>query len=187
MSLWSVFVIGVGVSADAVAASLTTGVRMRTLNYFHALVTALVFAVFQTVMPLLGWFAASRFSQFLAPVDHWIAFGLLSAVGAKMTWDALHPGDDSPRDGRLDLGRLLLLGLATSIDAAAVGVSFAVLDVSVISSVLIIAATTLTLSLLAVLVGHKVGVRFRTPAEIIGGLVLVAIGVRIILEHFLGG
>jgi len=185
MSLWSVLLIGIGVSADAFAAALANGLRMQKLLYRHVVIIALTFAGFQAVMPLLGWLLASQFARFLDPVDHWIAFGLLSLIGAKMIWEAFASKEDySANGGRLEVRRLLLLGVATSIDAAAVGVSFAVLDVSIIQAILIIGGATLVLSFIAVLIGHRVGVRFRKPAEIMGGLVLVGIGVRILLEGF---
>lgn len=184
MSLWSVFLVGLGVSADAFAAALTGGLRMRTLRYRQAAIIALVFAGFQALMPLLGWLLASHAAHILAPVDHWIAFGLLGLIGGKMIWDAFQPDHGSPRSSdRLRLRRLLLLGVATSIDAAAVGVSLAVLDVSITQAILIIGATTLALSFVAVIIGHRIGVGFRKPAEIVGGLVLIGIGVRILLEH----
>lgn len=166
MSLWSVLLVGVGVSADAFTAALTSGLRMRRLNYRHAVIIALTFAAFQAVMPLLGWGLTSQFAHFLHPIDHWIVFGLLAAIGAKMIWDAFSSHDgDGKEDARLGIRRLILLGIATSIDAAAVGVSFAVLDVSIIQAVLIIGAVTLLFSFAAVLIGHWVGVRFRRPAS----------------------
>lgn len=184
MSVWAVVLIGFGVSADAFAVALTSGLKMRRLNYRHAVVIAVTFAVFQALMPLLGWLLASRFAQVLGPVDHWIAFGILTAIGAKMVWDAFTPDEDEEaHDDKLNVRRLLLLGVATSIDAAAVGVSLAVMAVSIVQAMLIIGYITLTLSFLAVLIGHRVGIRFRAPAEAIGGLMLVAIGVRILLEH----
>ncbi|MGP5930462.1 manganese efflux pump MntP [Corynebacterium glyciniphilum] len=183
MSLLAVFGIGVGLSGDAFAAALTHGVKMRRMIYRHALVIALTFAGFQAAMPLLGWLLASQFTRLLNPIDHWIAFGLLFLIGAKMIWDACRTeAEHDAGDNGLKIGRLLMLGIATSIDAAAVGVSFAVLEISILQSILIIGATTLVLSFVAVLVGHRIGVRFRTPAEIIGGLVLIAIGTRILLE-----
>lgn len=178
VSLWSVFFVGVGVSADAFAAALTSGLRMRQLVYRQAVIIAVTFAGFQAVMPLAGWMLASQFARFVDPVDHWIAFGLLSLIGGKMIWDAVTGGQDEPhRDkGRVGTRRLLVLGFATSVDAAAVGVSFAMLDVSILQAILIIGVVTLVLSFAAVLIGHRVGVRFRRPAELVGGLVLVAIG-----------
>ena len=187
MPLWSVFLVGLGVSADAFAVAVASGLKMRRLDYRHAAVIALTFAGFQAVMPLLGWAMASRFARLLEPVDHWIAFGLLAFVGANMIWEAFR-GDSSgsSADRTAGIRQLLVLGLATSIDAAAVGVSLAVLDVSILLAIGIIGATTLVLSFVAVLIGHRIGVRFRRPAEIFGGLALIAIGARILLEHLVG-
>ncbi len=190
MPLWSVFLVGLGVSADAFAVAVTSGLKMRRLDLRHAAVIALTFAGFQAVMPLLGWALASQFARLLAPVDHWIAFGLLALVGASMIREAFRDdsagvADRTVADRTRSLRRLLLLGLATSIDAAAVGVSFAVLDVSIMLATGIIGATTLALSFVAVLIGHRIGVWFRRPAEVFGGLALIAIGVRILLEHLM--
>lgn len=188
MSLWAIFLIGVGVSADAFAAAVTCGLRLRRWSAKQAITVAAVFAGFQAAMPLMGWAVASRFSRYVDPVDHWIAFTLLAAIGAKMIWEAFQTDGDDEEAGtaaHLGLRRLLLLGVATSIDAAAVGVSFAVLDVSILQAIIVIAVTTFTLSFVGVVIGNRVGSRFRTPAEIVGGLVLIAIGVRIVLEHFI--
>lgn len=184
MSFWSVFLVGVGVSADAFAAALTNGLRMRELQYRQAAIIAVVFAGFQIVMPLNGWLLASQFARVIGPVDHWVAFVLLTAIGAKLVWDAFTEQDhDDPGRSRLGIRRLLLLGLATSIDAAAVGVSFAVLDVDIVRAVVIIGLVTLAMSYAAVFIGHRIGTRFRRPAEFVGGVVLIGIGVRILLEH----
>ncbi|WP_454301592.1 manganese efflux pump MntP [Salana multivorans] len=184
MSIPALLGIAVGVSADAFAAALTSGVRMRRLNLRHAAIIAAVFAGFQAVMPLLGWLLTAQFSRFLEPVDHWIAFGLLSLIGVKMIWDAIHAGESDKVDGNhLDVRRLLLLGVATSIDAAAIGVSLALLEVSILQAILIIGVVTLVLSLAAVVIGHRIGVAFRRPAELFGGLILILIGARILLEH----
>lgn len=186
MSLWSVFLVGVGVSADAFAAALTSGLRMRALLYGQAALIAVTFAGFQAAMPLAGWLLASRFARFVDPVDHWIAFGLLALIGGKMIGDAFTSDDQDHVTHWAGARRLLVLGFATSIDAAAVGVSFAMLEVSILQAVLVIGLVTLVLSFAAVLIGHHVGARFRRPAELIGGLVLVAIGARILLEHLTG-
>lgn len=186
MSFWSLLLLGVGLSADAFAASITEGLRMRKLDYRRALLIAGIFAGFQMLMPLIGWSLASQFSRVLAPIDHWIAFGLLVLIGGKMIWEAVSSAsedDEQSTNGTFELRRMLLLGLATSIDAAAVGVSLAFLNVSLVQAVLIIGVTTLVLSFVGIVVGSRVGSRFRRPAEFIGGLVLVLIGVRILLDH----
>ncbi len=184
VSLLSLIMLGIGVSADAFAAALAIGVRKTRITGRMVVTVGSVFAVFQIVMPLIGWALASSFSTFLAPVDHWIAFVLLVMLGVNMLREALGPDETSkgPKD-RLDLRRLAVLGLATSIDALAVGVSLAVTHVSVVEAVAVIGAMTFLLSAMAVLIGHRAGMRFRRPAEILGGLVLIAIGTRILMEH----
>lgn len=188
MSFLTIFLIGVGLSADAFAASVTSGIRMHRLHYGRAGIIALTFGLFQAVMPLLGWLLATSFADLIEPVDHWIAFGLLALLGGKMVWDALFggPEDDDQTTGdaalRQRLIRLLVLGFATSIDAAAVGVSLAVLNVAILPAIVVIGATTFVIAFAGVLIGYQVG-RFRKPAEIIGGVVLIAIGVRILIEH----
>lgn len=184
VSFLSPVLLAFGVSADAFAASLAIGVRKTRGTGAMALTVGVVFAAFQVVMPLIGWALASSFATVLAPVDHWIAFGLLALLGVAMLREA--PGPDGvstgPRD-RLDLRRLLVLGVATSIDALAVGVSLAVTHVSVPAAVGVIGVVTFLLSAVAVVVGHRAGMRFRRPAEILGGLALIAIGTRILLDH----
>jgi putative Mn2+ efflux pump MntP len=184
MPLWSLFLIALGVSADAFAVALGKGLHMRRLNYRHAVIIAVTFAVFQVVMPLLGWFVGTQFHQFITEVDHWVAFGLLVLIGGKMLWDAIRGGDlDDDDDGRLRVRQLLLLALATSIDALAVGISFAFLDVVIVEAIMVIGVTTLVLTFLGVLVGHRAGLRFRGPAEIVGGVILILIGVKILFDH----
>ena len=135
-------------------------------------------------MPLFGWLLAANFTSVLDPYDHWIAFLLLIGIGGKMTWEAFQAEDeeDDEHRGRLNLRRLLILGVATSIDAAAVGVSFAMLEVSILQAILCIGLVTLATSFAAVGIGHRIGVKFRKPAEFLGGAVLIIIGVRILLQ-----
>ncbi|MGP5083023.1 manganese efflux pump MntP [Corynebacterium variabile] len=141
-------------------------------------------AAFQAAMPVIGWLLASSFSEFVAPVDHWIAFGLLSLLGVNMIREAVSASENDSRDsGDVGFHRLCLLGLATSIDALAVGVSLAMVDTSLPQAVLVIALATLALSAAGVLIGHRAGLRFRKPAEIAGGLVLIAIGFKVLLDH----
>lgn len=184
MALWSVFLIALGVSADAFAVALGKGLHMRKLNYRHTLIIALTFGLFQAVMPLIGWVLGTQLEQYITAFDHWIAFGLLAIIGGKMLWDAFRRGeDDDEDDDRLRVRQLLLLAVATSIDALAVGISFAFLAVPIVESVIIIGVTTAALTFVGVLVGHRVGLRFRGPAEIAGGVILILIGTKILLDH----
>jgi putative Mn2+ efflux pump MntP len=184
MSAWTLFLIALGVAADAFAVSLGKGLQMRRLRGGDAVAIATTFGVFQALMPLLGWFLGSRFRDSITSVDHWVAFGLLVAIGGKMIWEALH--HDAPEEGeeqRIGIRELLVLGVATSIDALAVGITMAFLDVAIGAAVVLIGATTFVLSLVGVYLGHRAGVRFRGPAEVVGGLILIAIGFRVLLDH----
>lgn len=186
MGFVELLLIGVGLSMDAFAVSVCKGLGMKRLNMKQALVIALFFGGFQALMPALGWLAGSQLADFITPIDHWIAFLLLAFVGGKMLWDAFHEGDEDDveaADAPLDLKELLMLAIATSIDALAVGITFAFLQVDIVSSALIIGVTTFALSVVGVAVGHFFGARFEKPATIVGGVVLVLIGVKILLEH----
>lgn len=186
MSAWTLLLLAVGVSADAFAVALGKGLQVRTHVLRSALVIALAFGGAQAIMPLLGWLLGETFAASISRFDHWVAFGLLVAVGGKMLWEALRPEHAEASDASttsLSLRQIAVLALATSIDALAVGVSFAFLDVNIWVSIAVIGVTTFVLSFLAVLIGHRVGKRFQRPAEIIGGLVLIGIGVQILVEH----
>ncbi len=177
--------IAVGLSMDAFAVALCKGLGMKKLNYKQGLIIALFFGGFQALMPLAGWALGRQFERYITSVDHWIAFALLCYIGGKMIWDALHEKDEEfcPLDQRLDLKEMLMLAVATSIDALAVGVTFAFLGVDIVPAVLLIGAITFALSFAGVLIGHRFGVRFKKKAELAGGAVLVLIGLKILLEH----
>ena len=180
------FLIGVGLSMDAFAVSICKGLGMSRLNMRQAAVISLFFGGFQALMPLIGWALGSQLTDFITPIDHWIAFGLLAFVGGKMLWDAFHEDDEAEgvqTDEKLDLKELLMLAIATSIDALAVGITFAFLQVAIVPSITIIGLTTFVISFAGVAVGHFFGARFEKPAIIVGGVVLILIGVKILLEH----
>ena len=185
MGFWAIFLTGVGLSMDAFAVSICKGLCMRKIRWAQAFVIALFFGVFQAIMPVIGWILGSSFSAFIEPVDHWIAFVLLALVGGKMLWDAFHEDDEAVECGpeKLDMRELLMLAVATSIDALAVGISLALLNVNIAGAAAIIGLTTFVLSFLGVLIGHRFGARFNKGAAIAGGIVLIAIGLKILLEH----
>lgn len=186
MGIVELALIGVGLSMDAFAVSICKGLGMKRLRMGQALVIALFFGGFQALMPLLGWFLGSGFQSLIEPVDHWIAFALLAFIGAKMLWDAFRGDgeeDALAADDRLDVREILMLAVATSIDALAVGISFAFLQVDIVPAVALIGIITFALSFVGVAVGHAFGSRFEKPATIIGGFVLIAIGLKILLEH----
>jgi putative Mn2+ efflux pump MntP len=180
----TLFLIALGVSADAFAVALGKGLQMRKPRPADAVALAVTFGVFQAVMPLLGWWLGSRLRDYITEVDHWLAFGLLTLIGGKMIWEALTPGETAAQqEGGTPWRELLVLGLATSIDALAVGISFAFLEVMIVPAVIAIGVTTFVLSLVGVAIGQRAGARFRGPAEIVGGAILILIGLRILLDH----
>ena len=171
---------------DAFAVAICKGLGMRKIRWRDALVIALFFGGFQALMPLIGWAAGSLFASTITAVDHWIAFGLLAFIGGKMLWDAFHSEgeeEDETSMQKLDLRELFMLAIATSIDALAVGISFSFLQIDIVTAALIIGCTTFVLSLVGVVVGNRFGARFEKPSQIAGGIVLIAIGLKILLEH----
>lgn len=187
MGFVELFLIGVGLSMDAFAVSICKGLGMKRLNMKQALVIGLFFGGFQALMPFIGWALGTQLADFITPIDHWIAFILLAFIGGKMLFDAFREDDGEeaadPKDARLDLKELLMLAIATSIDALAVGITFAFLGVNIVEAISIIGATTFVLSVAGVAVGHVFGARYEKGATIAGGIVLILIGCKILLEH----
>lgn len=186
MTPWTLLILATGVSADAFAVALGKGLQLRSRIIARAALIAALFGVAQAVMPFLGYLLGSTFADRIAPFDHWVAFGLLGLVGGKMLWEALRPtaaADPDEAPGELSLRELMVLAVATSIDALAVGVSFAFLDIAIWVAVLVIGVTTFALSFAAVLIGHRIGNRYQKPAEIVGGTILILIGAQIVVEH----
>jgi len=184
VSFWTLLLIAVGVSADAFAVALGKGLHMRRFSARNAVIIALTFGAFQALMPLIGWLLGSAFASYIADIDHWIAFGLLALIGGKMLHEAFSTKDDVDEDtDRLPLRELLVLALATSIDALAVGVTLAFLPVSIGGAIAVIGVTTTVLAFVGVVVGRRVGSRFGKPAEIAGGIILILIGLNILLDH----
>lgn len=185
MSVLEICLVGLGLAADAFAVAMCKGVEMKKFVLKYALVIALFFGVFQAVMPLIGWAVASTFEQYITDYDHWIAFGLLFVLGGKMIWDSIKKDDEAETEKPLNIGfkTLLLMAVATSIDALAVGVTFAFLQVNVWAAIALIGAITFALSFAGVFIGVKLGDKFEKKAEFFGGLILILIGVKILLEH----
>jgi putative Mn2+ efflux pump MntP len=186
VSLLTILITAIGVGADAFAVSVGKALQLRRLAIVPALQLAITFAVFQAAMPVLGWALGAAFADQVVAVDHWIAFALLSAIGAKMIWDgrtpesADHEVSASPRVG---LRELLVLGIATSIDALAVGISLAFLDVDIVLAAVAFGVATFVMSMAGFWLGHHASSRLSQYAEILGGLLLIGIGVRILIEH----
>ncbi len=183
MGFAELFLIGVGLSMDAFAAAVCKGLGMRTMRWRQGAVIALLFGGFQAAMPLLGWVLGRQFESYITSIDHWIAFLLLGYLGGKTLWDALHEEESSPASGRFDLRELVMLAVATSIDALAVGITFAFLQVSILPAAGLIGCTTFSLSLAGVWIGCRFGARYKRGATLAGGAILCLIGLKILLEH----
>ena len=186
MGIVELLLIAAGLSMDAFAVSICKGLGMKKVNLKVAFVLALFFGGFQALMPLIGWALGSQFLWLISPIDHWIAFVLLAVIGGKMLWEALHDEegeDDGKPADKIDLGEFFILAVATSIDALAVGISFAALAVNIVPSILIIGVVTFCFTIAGVFVGNFFGSRYEKPASIVGGVVLILIGLKILLEH----
>ena len=183
MSFVEILLIGIGLSMDAFSVSVCKGLTTKKFSWKMALICGLWFGFFQALMPLIGYFLGVQFEQYITAVDHWIAFGLLFLIGANMIREAVWDKDDQDNNGALDFKTMLLLAIATSIDALAVGVSFACIQVKIWSSVLIIGTTTFLFSVLGVKIGNVFGSKFEKSAGVIGGIILIVIGLKILLEH----
>lgn len=190
MSIFELFLIGVGLSMDAFAVAVCRGLAMRKLDWGRAAVIGLYFGGFQALMPTAGWLLGSAFAGYIQRLDHWVAFVLLSFIGGNMIREALSGGEEAPCgpngravEERLNHRELLLMAVATSIDALAVGVTFAFLDVSILPAASLIGVTTFCLSVAGVAVGNFFGARYEKRAELTGGAILVLLGIKILLEH----
>ncbi len=178
--------IGIGLSMDAFAVSICKGLAMRKVNKKQALVIGLFFGGFQALMPFVGWALGMQFQSYITNIDHWIAFVLLVFIGGKMIVEAVKPEEEEAvevMDPPLDIKQMFLLAIATSIDALAVGVTFAFLDYPIVEAISIIGITTFVISIGGVYVGNFFGSRYKNKAELAGGLILVLLGVKILLEH----
>lgn len=182
MQIWELIVIAVGLSMDAFAVSVCKGLSVKKVKLSHMAVVGLYFGGFQALMPLIGYLLGTQFQDLIISIDHWIAFGLLSVIGANMIREALGKDEDEVNDS-FAFKAMIVLAVATSIDALAVGVTFAFLQVDVIPAVLSIGVITFVLSALGVKIGNIFGLKFKKKAEIFGGVVLILMGVKILLEH----
>ena len=175
--------IAVGVSMDAFSVSVCKGLTTKKFSLRMALTCGLWFGTFQALMPAIGYFLGAQFAHFVESVDHWIAFGLIFLIGGNMVREALSSKEGTEADNSLSIKTMFLLAVATSIDALAVGVSFACIQVNIWVAVIIIGATTFLFSVLGVKIGNMFGSRFEKSAGIFGGIILILIGLKILLEH----
>lgn len=183
MSIIEIALIGVGLAMDAFAVSICKGLAMRRMNYKKAIIIAAFFGVFQALMPALGYVLGTTFANKIAAIDHWIAFILLALIGANMIKEALSSDDDECQDDSLRLGDLIMLSIATSIDALAVGITFAFFNVSLLLSVSMIGIITFIICVIGVKVGNVFGEKYKSKAKLAGGLILIVMGAKILIDH----
>ena len=188
MNLFDLFVIAVGLSMDAFAVSVCKGLAVPKVGKRHVMAVGMYFGGFQALMPLVGYLLGKQFESMITSIDHWIAFALLAVIGGNMAREALSQEEEEQPDSSFGFRTMLPLAVATSIDALAVGVTFAFLNVSIIPAVLLIGATTFALSAGGLQVGNVFGTRYKSKAELVGGIILICLGGKILVEHlFFGG
>lgn len=183
MSFWEILLLAVGVSMDAFAVSIGKGLTAKRVSWREALAVGLWFGGFQALMPVIGYYLGISFADLVTKIDHWIAFGLLLLIGGNMIREGLQKGEEKSADDSFSFRTMLVLAIATSIDALALGISFAFLGTDLWSSVTVIGLTTFAFSVVGLLIGKKVGSRFHSGAEILGGIILILIGLKILIEH----
>ena len=190
MGYLEIFLTGIALAMDAFAVSICKGIKMPKLRKSHIVIIALFFGGFQMLMPLIGWLLGSQFVQYISKFDHWIAFALLAFIGVKMAIESFkHEEEDCCKcESKLDLKELVVLAIATSIDALAVGITFALYpDINILPSISIIGIVTFIICAGGVVIGHKFGAKFKSKAELLGGIVLVIIGLKLLIEGLLEG
>lgn len=184
MGLIELLLLAAALSMDAFAVAVCEGLKMQKLQYKRAALIAVFFGGFQGLMPVIGWLLGKQFERYIISIDHWIAFVLLAVIGGKMVFEALKKKDDSQEaQAAFSMKELLLLSIATSIDALAVGVTFAFLQTNIWGAASLIAVVTCLLSFGGVCIGHRFGAKYKSKAELAGGIVLICIGAKILLEH----
>lgn len=187
MGFLELFLIGVGLSMDAFAVAICQGLSMTKIKWSHALTVGLYFGGFQALMLFIGWMLGSQFAARIQSFDHWVAFILLMLIGGNMLREALSGEEDEAEDAAIGAGldhkKLFLMAIATSIDALAIGITFAFLDTAILPACGIIGTTTFCISVAGVAVGCWFGARYKKRAELTGGVILMLLGVKILLEH----
>ena len=182
MGLIELFLIAVGLSMDAFAVSVCKGLAMPKCTFKKAAIVGLWVGGFQALMPAIGYVLGAQFQETIASIDHWIAFVLLALIGGNMIHEALD-NDEEEADASLDVKTMFLLAVATSIDALAIGITFAFLKVNIIPAVCFIGIVTFIISFAGVKIGNVFGARYKNKAEIVGGVILILLGLKILLEH----
>ena len=182
MKLYEIILISIGLAMDAFAVSICKGLSMKKINWKSTIIIAIYFGLFQAIMPVFGYLLGSSFSVIVQKLDHWIAFILLAIIGGNMIKES-KDDEAEKRNDKVDFKTMIILAIATSIDALAVGVTFAFFKVNIILSISIIGLITFILSFVGVIIGNKFGDKFQNKAELTGGVILIIIGLKILLEH----
>ncbi len=187
MNLIELLILAIGLSMDAFAVAVCKGLSFRKITAKHLLTVGFYFGIFQAIMPLIGYILGIQFSDKITNIDHWIAFILLGMIGIHMIRGSLKNDEaaccEDEKDNSLSFKNMFVLAIATSIDALAVGITFAFLKVDIIPAVSFIGLVTFTLSVVGVLIGNIFGARFKSKAELAGGVILVCLGIKILLQH----
>ena len=183
MNILTIIIIAIGLTFDTFAVSVSTGILVNQIKFWQAVRFSIILAVFQAGMPLIGCVGAIQIKSYIINFDHWIAAGLLWIIGAKMIWEAVSPKEEKEEKNPLKTTAIITIAIATSIDALAVGVSFGFLEVNMYISTFIIGLTTFIVAMTGMLIGKKAGYRLGKHTEIIGGLILIIIGIKILFEH----
>ena len=182
MGVIEILLVAIGLAMDAFAVSVCKGLSMKKMSWNKAIIVGLYFGIFQGLMPVIGYFLGTAFQSLVTQIDHWIAFGLLVFIGSNMLKEAFAKNSENCND-KVDLKTMLVLAIATSIDALAIGITFAFLNVNLIIAVSIIGIITFAISVIGVKIGNKFGDKYERKAEAVGGLILIFMGVKILLEH----
>lgn len=180
--MFDIVLIAIGLAMDAFAVSICRGLKVREVELNYSLTTALMFGFFQAMMPFIGYFAGRYFEKYITSIDHWLAFGLLALIGINLIKESLAKEEELCCEND-SFRELLLMAIATSIDALAIGISFAFLKIDIFFAALVIGIITFGFSLVGVYVGHFFGSKLKSKAEMFGGLILIGIGIKILLEH----
>jgi putative Mn2+ efflux pump MntP len=181
MGYAELLLIGLGLSMDAFAAAVCKGLEMRSINKTNIVLIAVFFGGFQALMPLIGWLAGIQFEEYINSIERWIAFILLLIIGIKMIVEAYKNDDICHIQDKLDIKEIIMLAVATSIDALAVGITFAFLEVNILTAVSIIGLITFLLSISGIVIGIRFGAKYKNKAEFFGGVILIMIGIKILL------
>jgi manganese efflux pump family protein len=183
MGFITLFFLSIGLCFDTFAVSVSSGLIRKEIIFWQAVRIAFILALFQAVMPVFGWVGGITIRNWIEPFDHWVALGILTLLGVKMLIESQKNSDDK-KINPLDIKVIISMALATSIDAFAVGISFAIIQVNMLMAFMVIGTVTFVISMLGILFGKKTGSHFGKKMEIIGGLILIAIGVKIVIEHY---